>query len=275
MSSDQKTGVITLSPKKDKVRQYLKNWRPITLLTVDYKLIAKTMALRLEKIMPKYINETQFGYVKGRYIGENIRCVIDINDVCNKKGINAYAIQIDFEKAFDSVNWDFMIITLERMTFSPDFIKWVKIMYKNSKSLVVNNGHLTESFNLRRGVHQGCPLSALLFIILVQVLQHILYKRKDISGIPINNKEIKILQMADDTTLFTSSIEDVGNILKLLKVFHVISGLKTNVEKTIAYILGNNNDVKINDLKFGLSWKKLPISLLGIQITTDKSESYK
>ena len=274
MSGDQKMGIITLSPKKDKVRHYLKNWRPITLLTVDYKLIAKTMALRLEKIMPKYINETQFGYVKGRYIGENIRCVIDINDVCNKKGINAYAIQIDFEKAFDSVNWDFMLISLEKMNFSPDFIKWVKVMYTNCKSLVVNNGHLTESFNLKRGVHQGCPLSALLFIILVQVLQHMLKKRKDISGITINGKEIKILQMADDTTLFTRNIKDVEKIMRLLKLFHIISGLKTNVDKTIAYILGDNNAIKQNDRKYNLLWKKLPISLLGIQITNDQEESY-
>ena len=275
MSSDQRMGVITLSPKKDKIRHYLKNWRPITLLTVDYKLIAKTMALRLEKIMPHYINETQFGYVKGRYIGENIRCVIDINDVCTKNNINAFAIQIDFEKAFDSVNWDFMLISLAKMNFSEDFIRWVSLMYRNCKSSVLNNGNLTESFNLRRGVHQGCPLSALLFIILVQVLQHMLHKRTDISALTINNREIKILQMADDTTLFTSRIEDIPKLMKVLKVFHAISGLKTNVDKTIAYILGANNTIKVNDARYGLLWKKLPISLLGIQITKDENESCK
>ena len=102
--------------------------------------------------------------------------------MCIKKNQEAYAIQIDFEKAFDSINWDFMFTSLELMNFDKDFIKWVKILYRNTTSCVLNNGHKTDQFNLRRGVHQGCPLSALLFIILVQVLQHMLNKAKDIKG---------------------------------------------------------------------------------------------
>ena len=193
MSNDQKLGVITLLPKKDKIRVFLKNWRPITLLTVDYKLIAKSLALQLETILPKYILETQFGYVKDRYIGENIRCVIDINDLCTIKNIPALALQIDFEKAFDSINWEFMNRTMTAMGFCGDFIRWIGVLYKNTKSMAMNNGHLTESFNIYRGVHQGCPLSAFLFIILVQVLTYMLNKRKDITGVTFGDREIKIL----------------------------------------------------------------------------------
>jgi hypothetical protein len=68
----------------------------------------------------------QFGYVKGRYIGENVRCVVDINEICDQKNISALAIQIDFEKAFDSINWNFMFRTLEKINFGQDFIDWVK-----------------------------------------------------------------------------------------------------------------------------------------------------
>jgi exonuclease III len=219
MSKDQKLGIITLSPKKNKIRLLLKNWRPITLLTVDYKLIAKSLANRLETILPHYVSMNQFGYVKGRYIGENVRCVIDINELCNQQNISALAIQIDFEKAFDSISWKFMFRTLEKMNFGTDFISWVKVLYKNTSSVVINNGNLTDPFNLYRGVHQGCPLSALLFILLVQVLQHMLNKREDISGLNINGKTIKLLQMADDTTIFTSNHEDAGRIIRLLKAF--------------------------------------------------------
>lgn len=275
MSNDQKLGVITLLPKKDKIRIFLKNWRPITLLTVDYKLIAKSLAIRLETILPKYILETQFGYVKDRYIGENIRTVMDINYLCTLKNVPALAIQIDFEKAFDSINWNFMNRTLTEMGFSDDFLKWVKVLYKNTKSMAVNNGHLTESFNLYRGVHQGCPLSALLFIILVQVLTLMLNKRTDISGLRFGYREIKVLQMADDTTIFTSKKEDIGKILRLLKAFYNISGLKTNVDKTIAYTLGPMPLPERGEATYGLSWDNTAIKLLGITITSDEEISYR
>jgi exonuclease III len=270
MSLDQRSGIISLSPKKNKIRTFLKNWRPITLLTVDYKLLAKALAMRLHTILPDYVDESQFGYIKDRYIGENIRCIIDINTMCEVNHIEAYAIQIDFEKAFDSINWEFMFISLEHMNFDPDFIRWVKILYKNTTSCVINNGHKTESFTLKRGVHQGCPLSALLFIILVQVLQHMLQTDNEISGINIGGKDIKILQMADDTTILTSDINDVPKILTLLDTFYHISGLKTNTEKTIAYKLGNDQNFDIPPNHLDLNWGKLPINLLGITISKDK-----
>ena len=275
MSTDQRMGLISLSPKKKKIKTALKNWRPITLLSVDYKLLAKALALRLKKILPEYIDESQFGYIKDRYIGENIRCVIDLNTFCEKEKINAYAIQIDFEKAFDSVNWDFMLFSLEKMNFDTEFIKWVKILYKNTTSCVANNGHKTESFNLRRGVHQGCPLSALLFIILVQVLQFMLYKNKNISGITVGDKEIKILQMADDTTIFTTNLEDIPKILKVLKNFFDISGLKTNVDKTVAYKLGKTQNLDFPNNYLGLKWSSDPFNLLGITIAENESTTIK
>jgi hypothetical protein len=273
MSSDQRRGIISLSPKKGKVRSFLKNWRPITLLTVDYKLLAKALALRLGTILPDYIDETQFGYIKDRYIGENIRCIMDLNDLCKKENKQAYGIQIDFEKAFDSVSWDFMFICLEKMNFDPDFIKWVKILYKNTSSCVTNNGHKTDFFELKKGVHQGCPLSALLFIILVQVLQHMLNENKDIKGIKVGNTEIKILQMADDTTILTSEIEDIPKILDLLITFQEISGLKTNVDKTIAYVIGQKRDKYPPENDFGLKWSKGTINLLGVTLGEDTNLS--
>jgi hypothetical protein len=168
-----------------------------------------------------------------------------------------------------------MFKSLEIMNFGEDFIKWVRILYKNTTSCVINNGHKTDQFFLKRGVHQGCPLSALLFIIFVQVLQTMLKERKDIAGVYVNNKEIKILQMADDTSILTSNIKDIPKILALLKEFHIISGLKTNVEKTIAYRMGKVTDGILHNDKYGLEWKTLPVDLLGITITNDKDTSIK
>jgi hypothetical protein len=194
------------------------------------------------------------------------------------ENIEAYAIQIDFEKAFDSVNWEFMLNSPEHMNFDKDFVRWVKILYKNTNSCVANNGYKTEVFNLRRGVHQGCPLSALLFIILVQVLQQMLKSNKNIEGIKVGNEEVKILQMADDTTILTKNIGDIPRILETLNIFYEISGLKTNIEKTVAYKLGNNQNYDHPDDYMGLTWGEPPIKLLGIAITDNiedlKSENF-
>jgi exonuclease III len=275
MSQDQRQGIITLSPKKNKLRKFLKNWRPITLLTVDYKLLAKSLALRLSTILPEFIDASQFGYIKDRYIGENIRCVIDLDAYYKKEKKEIYALQIDFEKAFDSINWEFMFKSLEAMNFDKDFIKWVRILYKNTMSCVMNNGHKTNTFELQRGVHQGCPLSALLFIILVQVLQQMLDQNKDITGVNVQEREVKILQMADDTTILTSNVQDIPKILTLLKDFQDISGLKTNVDKTIAYRLGELDGNSQLDNTYDLTWRTLPISLLGITISTNTEEIIK
>ena len=126
MSIEQRRGIIVLIPKKKKDPLYLDNWRPLSLLNVDYKIATKAIARRLEKVLPEIINEDQTGYVKGRFIGENIRL---INDVmfhtlkANKPGI---AIFLDFRKAFDTIEWEFLFKALKTFNFGSDFISWVK-----------------------------------------------------------------------------------------------------------------------------------------------------
>jgi hypothetical protein len=102
-----------------------------------------------------------------------------------------------------------------------------------------------------------------------------LYKSEDISGIKVGDKEIKILQMADDTTIFTTNLEDIPRILKVLKNFYEISGLKTNVDKTIAYKLGHNQDYNFPDNYLGLKWSRDPFNLLGITIAENEANSIK
>ena len=104
MSISQKRGIISLIPKKDKDKKYLKNWRPISLLNNDYKIVTKALALRLEKVLPTIISPNQTEYVKGRYIGESIRIITDMMSFTKEKNISGIAVFLDFEKAFDSIN---------------------------------------------------------------------------------------------------------------------------------------------------------------------------
>ena len=101
--------------------------------------------------------------IPGRYIGENIRLVLDMIDFTNTTNLPGLIFLADFEKAFDKLEWDFLFQTLHFFGFGQDFITWIKVMYSDIKSCVLNNGHKSEFFSLHRGLRQGCPLSPLLF----------------------------------------------------------------------------------------------------------------
>ena len=98
-------GVISLIPEKDKDIKYLKKWRPIYLLNNDYKIATKAIAIRLEKVFPSIISSCQTGYVKGRHIGESIRMISDIMFLTKQKNILALAVFLDFQNAFDTIEW--------------------------------------------------------------------------------------------------------------------------------------------------------------------------
>ena len=101
-------------------------------------------------------------YIKGRYIGESVRLISDILDYTDNSGIEAILFVADFEKALDSIDHTFLFSALKSYGFGPDFIQWVKTLFNNAESSVMNNGQLTGYFPLKRGMRQGDPLSAYL-----------------------------------------------------------------------------------------------------------------
>ena len=144
LSTSQRLGVISLITKEDKDTKYLKNWRPISLLNNVYKIATKAIAIRLEKVLPSIISSSQTGYVKGRYIGK----------------VSTFAVFLDFEEAFDTIEWNYVLKCLETFNFGPQFRQWISILYKDIMSCVLNNGYATKHFNSSRGVRQGVPYLA-------------------------------------------------------------------------------------------------------------------
>jgi hypothetical protein len=181
----------------------------------------------------------------------------------NKVGIIAF---LDFEKAFDTIRWDVIEDTLKIFGIGENFIKWTKTIYKNSEACVTNNGFSSPFFKLSRGVRQGCPLSAYLFIMVVELLANKIRKTKEIKGIKIDNIEIKILQMADDTTIFVEDINSLKCVLQIIALFHLFAGLKLNKTKTEAMWLGKNRNCK--EQPMGLKWVK-EVHSLGIFFSYD------
>ena len=128
------------------------------------------MAKRIEKVLPTLINPDQTGYVKGRYIGENVRLIYDLIHYTDKLNQNGIAIFLDFKKAFDSIEWNYLLETLHLFNFGLDIQHWIKMFYNNVTSCVLNNGHASTFFPLQRGVRQGCPLSGVLFVLGIELL---------------------------------------------------------------------------------------------------------
>ena len=262
MSISQRRGIISLIPKKNKDKSLLENLRPISLLNVDYKILTKVIAKRIEKVLPKIINPDQTGYVKGRYIGENIRLIQDIMFFTKNANLPGIAIFLDFRKAFDTIEWSYLSSAIKAFNFGPDIQRWIEVIYHDVSSCVLNNGHASSFFQLHRGVRQGCPLSGLLFVIGIELLAKALKNKKDIKGINIGSKEIKLTQFADDTTVFVSDQHSVTNLLKLLHEFKLASGLEINTSKTEAMWLGAWRNR--TDSPYNFKWPQEPIQALGI-----------
>ena len=171
LSISQRRGIISLfPPKKNKDKTILENLRPLSLVNVDYKILPKVLANRLEKVLPKIIHPDQTGYVKGRYIGENIRLIQDFMFYLEKENSPGMAVFVVFRKAFDTIEWNYLEKALMLFNFGPNFLQWFRTIYSNISSCVLNNGHVSHFFSLTRGVRQGCPLSGLLFVIGLDLL---------------------------------------------------------------------------------------------------------
>lgn len=198
LSTTQKQGVIICVPKGDKSKEYIKNWRPISLLNVVYKIGSSSIANRIKQILPTLISEDQTGFMANRYMGDNIRLIYDLINYLNVKSLPGLLLSVDFEKAFDSLNWSFMFKVLKAYGFGDGICRWIETFYKDIKSTVIVNGQITQWFKIERGCRQGDPISPYLFILCVEILGIMIREEKAIKGIEINGTEHKILQFADD-----------------------------------------------------------------------------
>ena len=241
--------------------------KPVSMLTTDYKILTKALALRLQKVISQLVNPDQVGYIKNRYIGENVRAIFDILNLTKLKDIEAYIVQIDFEKAFHSIEWPFLIKTLEKFNFGEKFVKWIRIIYTDIYTCVGNNGFYSDHFAMTRSIRQGCPISALLFILVLEILAINIRSDENILGVKLNNTEYKLSLMADDMTLIIANIESLNSAVKVFKTFEGFTGLKLNLSKTEIIPIGKLRNIQTTELNKEIetvSIKHGPFKALGI-----------
>jgi len=264
-----------LIPKKDKSLCYIKNWRPISLLNCAYKIAAKSIANRIKRTLPLVIVSDQTGFQKNRFIGENITLSNSILSYTDIEKIPGLLLFIDFEKAFDTLEWSLIENTLKYYNFGGSLVLWIKLFYTDISSSIQNNGWSSDFFNLGRGVPQGCPLSPYLFILCTEILGAAVRQDKLIRSIQISENEYKISQYADDTMLILDSTKSsTERSFLLLNILAKLSGLKVNYEKTKALWIGSfQNRTDKLEINQNIKWSSWKVKALGVWFSISKEEA--
>ena len=191
------------------------------------------------------------------------------------KDKNHVIISIDAEKAFDKIQHPFMIKTLQKMGIEGTYLHIVKAIYDKPTANIILNGEKLKAFPLRSGTRQGCPLSPLLFNVVLEVLATAIREEKEIKGIQIG-KEVKLSLFADDTMLYTENPKDsIRKLLELISEFSKVAGYKINTQKSLAFLYTNNekSERKIKEsIPFTISTKR--IKYLGINLPKETKELY-
>ena len=233
LSVSQRRGLINLVFKADD-RTLLKNWRPISLLCVDYKIGSRALAGRLLRVIDKVVSPDQSAGVPGQFIGENVAYVRDAIQYASDNDLPLAVLTLDQEKAFDQVEWEFLFCTLERLGFGPSFCKWVQTLYSGVQSSVIVNGYLSEFFNLQRGVCQGCPLSPLLYVLVAETLTATLKACPRIKGLslpaPLSPPSF-LSQYADDTSILVTTDDSILAVFDVFDRYELGSGARLNLKK--------------------------------------------
>ena len=262
-------GVITLIPKRNKNPDLLKCWRPLTMLSSCYKILAKLLATRLKAVLPYLVSETQTGFMETRQISSTLRTSIDITRY--NKGICGYVMFLDFEKCFDRISYTAILGSLKYFGIGNKFIGWSKLLLENFEATTTNNGHFSGYFPILRSCHQGCPIAPLFYLLCGETMALEILKNSNIHGITLNGLEHILAQFADDTQFFLDSKKSVENVINTLSDIELNIGLRVNYDKSAICRINNAPEFTCNK---PLIWDPGGINVLGIEIFQDSDDSY-
>ncbi len=218
------------------------NYRPITILNTDYKLLSKALAIRLAAVAPDIINRAQAGFVPGRKIRDHTQLARVMMAWAETNEQDGAIVALDQEKAYDKIAHDYLWRVLERFRVPESFIQLIKSLYNHAVTSIMVNGVLSKAYYIYRGVRQGDPLSCLLFDLAIEPLSAMI-RKSTITGfdIPRCNEVLKAVLFADDTTVYLSSKDDFSVLQKLLDTWCSAAKAKFNMSKTEIIPIGGQD----------------------------------
>jgi hypothetical protein len=261
---------IILLPKSREAT-HIQQYRPICLLNVSFKIFTKVAANRISQISQKVISLSQIAFLPGRNIMEEVIVLHEMIHEMHRKKQNGLILKIDFEKAYDKINWSFVQQTLRMKGFSPKWCQWVASFMEGGHVGVKVNDQVGKNFQTKKGVRQGDPLSPTLFNIMVEMLA-ILIKRAKAEGhfegvIPhLVDEGLLILQYVDDTIIFMEhDLEKARDMKLLLSAFEELSSLKINFHKSETFYFGEAKEYESEyEQLFRCRKGSFPFKYLGI-----------
>jgi len=248
------------------------DFRPISCLNTVYKVIAKLIASKLQTILSHVISPSQSAFMPGRLLAENVLLATELVQGYNRSNIESRAmLKVDLRKAFDSVNWDFILSALRALDIPAKFIGWIKECITTPTFSVCVNGSSSGFFKSSKGLRQGDPISPYLFVLAMEVFSRLLTSRFANGYINYHPKtsELKIshLMFADDVMIFFNGSEfSLHGINEVLEDFASWSGLHMNKEKTNLYYSGLNQGEVTAITRYGFDVGNLPIRYLGLPL---------
>ena len=226
-------------------------YRPLAMLNTDYKLFAKVLANRLRRVVRHLLHPDQHAFVPGRTIHE----AIDVLAACWLQHADtgdptdpAAVVMLDFAKAYDSLERDYLYAVLDNMGLPPRFTQFVRDTHTGTTVKFLVNGGLSRCVTVTRGIRQGCPLAPMLFVLGLEPLIAAVERDPEVHGLRLraldHDKEVTIVAYADDTTVYVAHASQLERVRRLLDDFAQVSGLSINVHKSIAIPFGRSDDAE-------------------------------
>ena len=249
---------ITLLPKKFGDILNAANWRPISLLNSDYKILTKVWANRLNLVMQEGIGLHQTGFIPGRDIRENILLIQTMIDKMSKDSEfkQAGILLLDLAKAYDRISHESIWAVIEKLNFPQHGLQFMKAIYRNPVSWILCNGFLSKKVQIKSGVRQGCPLSPQIFTLVAELLCQNIIKDTQFYGYKVHGNEfVKVVGYADDMAIPLTSIRDCIQFLATLKKYEVATASLTNKAKTYFVVIGDQSPIAQYLINRGFSIK--------------------
>ncbi|CAM4576146.1 unnamed protein product [Caretta caretta] len=259
--------VLTLLPKKGDLHD-LRNWRPVSLLSTDYKIVAKAISLWLGSVMADVIHPDQTYTVLGRSIFDNLFLVRDLLELGRRDGLSFALLSLDQEKAFDRVDNGYLLSTLQAFGFGPQFVSFLRVLYASAERLVRLNWTLTEPVSFGRGVRQGCPLSGQLYALAIKPFLCLLRRR--MTGLVLREPELRLVlsAYADDVLLVVQDPGDLARVEACQAIYLAVSSAQVNWVKSSGLAVGDWRQVSsLPPALQTIQWSAGPLLYLGVYLS--------